>query len=139
MPSPLKIELSKEDLITLKEMRQSTKIVQRTKDRAHMLILNAQGRQVADIASIFDCSEHTVREAIHRWQQSGLASLWDAPRRGAKSKLTEEDLAYLEQLINSESKNYTSKQLAEKLAEERHVKVSPSTIRRLLNKKRSSE
>jgi transposase len=138
MPAPLKLKLNPEELITLNELRRSTQVPQRTKDRAHMLILKAQGRQVADIAAIYGCSEHTVRGAIHRWQKSGLISLWDAPGRGNKAKLTEEDWAYLEQYLHSESKTYSSQQLAEKLAEERQVKVSPSTIRRLLNKKRSS-
>ena len=38
-----------------------------------MLKLNAQGMNVPEIAQIFNCHEHTVRAAIKRWQERGLA------------------------------------------------------------------
>jgi transposase len=40
-----------------------------------MLKLNAQGRNVPEIAQIFNCHEHTVRATIQRWQENGLAGL----------------------------------------------------------------
>jgi transposase len=64
----------------------------RTRNRAQMLKLNAQGRNAPEIAQIFNCHEHTVRAAIQRWKDQGLVGLWSAPGRGAKRKWKVEDL-----------------------------------------------
>ena len=72
---------------------------QRTRDRAHVLLLNAQGWTVPTIAEIFNCHEHTVRATIRRWQNQGLGGLWEPPGRGAKPKWQLADLQYLEQCL----------------------------------------
>ena len=43
MPAPLRIVLSQTDDEMLAELRVATTVPQRTRDRAHMLRLNAQG------------------------------------------------------------------------------------------------
>ncbi len=43
MPAPLRIRLTPEEDFTLSELRVATTVAQRTRDRAHMLRLNAQG------------------------------------------------------------------------------------------------
>ncbi len=50
MPAPLRIALTSEEDRTLSELRIAPNVPQRTKDRAHMLRLNAQGWNVAAIA-----------------------------------------------------------------------------------------
>lgn len=75
-----------------RELRVAKTVSQRTRDRAHMLRLNAQGWTAPAIAEIFECQEHTVRETIRRWQQVGLGGLWDASGRGAKAKWLEEEM-----------------------------------------------
>lgn len=72
MPAALHIVLTSEEDRTLSELRVATTVSQRTRDRAHMLRLNAQGWTAPAIAEIFECQEHTVRETIRRWQQQGL-------------------------------------------------------------------
>jgi len=54
--------LTDEEDRTLSELRVATTVPQRTRDRAHMLRLNAQGWTVPVIAEIFECHEHTVRQ-----------------------------------------------------------------------------
>ncbi len=95
MPAPLRIRLTPEEDFTLSELRVATTVVQRTRDRAHMLRLNAQGWTVGAIAEIFGCHEHTVRATIRRWQEQGLGGLWEAPGRGTKRKWAEADMEYL--------------------------------------------
>jgi DNA-directed RNA polymerase specialized sigma24 family protein len=76
MPAPLRIVLTAEEERTLAELRQAQTVPQRTRDRAHMLRLNAEGWSVPMIADIFDCHQHTVRATLRRWQNDGLGGLW---------------------------------------------------------------
>ncbi|MDV2994639.1 MAG: IS630 family transposase ISAcma27 [Chroococcidiopsis sp. SAG 2025] len=106
MPAPLRIVLTESEDRTLSELRVAKTVAQRTRDRAQMLRLNAQGWVVPAIAEIFECQEQTVRETIRRWQQQGLGGLWDASGRGAKAKWQEADMAYLEQCLEQEARTY---------------------------------
>lgn len=68
MPAPLKTMLTPEESVTLDELRMAIGLNHRIRDRAHMLLLNANGWSVASIADIFKCHQHTVRAALKRWQ-----------------------------------------------------------------------
>jgi len=94
--------------------------------------LNAQGWNAPAIAEMFECCEHTVRATLRRWQQLGLGGLWDAPGRGDKPRWQAADLDYLEQCLEQEARTYNSQQLAQKLEQERQVKLSADRIRRLM-------
>lgn len=61
MPAPIHLVLSPEEDQTLSELRVAATVPQRTRDRAHMLRLNAQGWTVLAIAEVFECQENTVR------------------------------------------------------------------------------
>lgn len=135
MPAPLQITLTEEEERTLSELRVAQTVPQRTRDRAHMLRLNAQGWSVAAIAEIFDCHEHTVRATIQRWRTKGLGGLWEAPGRGTKRKWQEADLRYLETCLEQDQRTYNSAQLAVKLQQERQVHLSADRIRRILQKR----
>ena len=94
MPAPLRVKLSRLEQETLGELHKANSVPYRTRNRAQMLKLNAQGRNVPEIAQIFKCHEHTVRAPIRRWQDRGLVGLWEALGRGVKSKWKAEDLEY---------------------------------------------
>jgi len=135
MPAPLQITLSAEEDRTLLELRVAQTVPQRTRDRAHMLRLNAQGWTVPAIADIFECHEHTVRSTIQRWHTRGLGGLWEAPGRGAKRKWQEADIQHLEECLENDQRTYNSAQLAAKLEQERQVQLSADRIRRILQKR----
>lgn len=135
MPAPIQIVLTEEEDRTLSELRVACAVPQRTRDRAHMLRLNAQGWTVPAIAEIFECHEHTVRATLRRWENNGLGGLWEALGRGSKPKWQEADLQYMEQCIESEERTYNSHQLAQQLAEKRAVNLSPRRLRHLLQKR----
>jgi transposase len=139
MPAPLRIILTEEEDRTLSELRQAQTVPYRTRDRAHMLRLNAQGLNVPAIAEIFQCHQHTVRATLRRWESDGLGGLWEAPGRGAKSKWQPSDLDYLTACLDQEPRTYNSAQLAQKLKQERLVDLSRDRLRRLLKKKISVE
>lgn len=135
MPAPLRITLNDEEDRTLAELRLATSVPQRTRDRAHMLRLNAQGWTVAAIAQIFECHEHTVRATLRRWESQGLGGLWEAQGRGNKPKWHEDDIRYLEQCLDTEERTYNSVQLAQKLKQERQVDISADRLSRILKKR----
>jgi transposase len=135
MPASIHIALTDEEDRTLSELRVATTVPQRTRDRAHMLRLNAQGWTVPAIAEIFECHEHTVRATLNRWQTQGLGGLWEAPGRGAKRKWQEADLQLVEQWIEQDARTYNSHQLTQKLAQQRQVQLSPRRLRYLLQKR----
>jgi transposase len=135
MPAPLRITLTEEEDRTLSELRQAQSVPYRTRDRAHMLRLNAQGMNVPAIAEVFQCHQQTVRATLKRWQQHGLGGLWEAPGRGAKAKWQPADLDYLTDCLAQEQRTYNSAQLAQKLKQERLVDLSSDRLRRLLKKK----
>jgi transposase len=135
MPAPLRIVLSEAEDNMLRELRVATTAPQRTRDRAHMLRLNAQGWNVPAIAKMFECHEHTVRATIRRWQSGGLLGLWEAPGRGAKKRWTDADIAYIETHMKDGNRTYNSVQLARILKEERSVHISSDRLREILKKK----
>jgi len=135
MPAPLRTVLSPEEDHTLMELRLAQTVPQRTRDRAHMLRLNAQGWNVPAIADMFDCHPHTVRATLRRWETGGLSGLWEAPGRGAKPKWQAADLEYIETCLAEDDRTYNSVQLAQKLKTERAVDLSSDRLRVLLKKK----
>jgi transposase len=135
MPAPLRIKLNPQEEETLAELRKAISVPYRTRDRAHMLKLNAQGKNVPEIAQIFNCHQHTVRATIRRWKTKGLVGLWEEGGRGAKSKWKTEELEYIENCLNQEQRTYNSIQLARKLKQDRAVDLSGDRLRRILKKK----
>ena len=135
MPAALKITLTPEQSETLRELRVANSVNHRVRDRAHMLLLNADDWSVASIADVFKCHEHTVRAALKRWEREGLYGLWEKGGRGQKPTWQPADLDYLEHCLEEDERTYNSRQLAAKLSAERDVHLSPDRIRKLLKKK----
>jgi len=135
MPAPIRLILSEEEDSMLSELRVAQTVPQRTRDRAHMIRLNAQGWNVPAIAEIYECHEHRVRATLRRWQVRGLSGLWEAPGRGAKATWSEADKQVLEAWVEADPQTYNSTQLAHKLEQERRVTLSPDWIRRVMKKR----
>ena len=100
------------------------------------LRLNADGWTVPQIAQHLHQHEHTLRSTIRRWQRQGLSGLWDSPRPGRPPRWQNADLQAVENWL-VEPRSYTSRQLCEKLASVRGVKLSQRTMSRLLQKRGS--
>jgi transposase len=135
MPAPLRIVQTEAEEEMLSELRVAMTVPRRTRDRAHMLRLNAQGWNVPAIAKMFECHEHTVRATIRRWEFGGLSGLWEAPGRGAKRRWTEADIEYIEHHLREKDRTYNSVQLSRILREERSVHISSDRLREILKKK----
>ena len=135
MPAPIRVILSEDEDSMLSELRVAQTVPQRTRDRAHMIRLNAQGWNVPAIAEIYECHEHTVRSTLRRWQSGGLSGLWEAAGRGAKASWSESDKQMLEAWVEADPQTYNSSQLARKLQQQRQVALSPDWIRRVMKKR----
>ena len=86
MPAPFRVILSTEEVEIFRELRLATTVPQRTRDRAHLLSLNAQGWNTPELAELFEIHPHTVRTTIKRWEGRGLSGLFEALGRGAKPR-----------------------------------------------------
>jgi transposase len=62
------------------------------------LVLEGSSREVAARAAGMD--RQTLRDWVHRYNAEGLAGLHDRPRSGRKPRLTPEQLAELEQVVD---------------------------------------
>jgi transposase len=135
MGARLRAYLSPEEDRTLFELRRASSVPQRVKDRAEVVRLSHQGWYVEKIAVFFAWNPQTVRETLHRWQKQGLGGLFEASGRGQQRRWGEADLEYLEGCLRQEERSYSARQLADKLAQERQVKLSPGHLREVLKKR----
>jgi transposase len=78
----------------------------RVSQRAHMILLSAQQRSVAEIADLFGVSRTTVRFWIQRFDVAGPSGLYDEPRSGRPRKTTPElNQALLDELRHDIERN----------------------------------
>ncbi|MBV9387900.1 MAG: helix-turn-helix domain-containing protein [Chroococcidiopsidaceae cyanobacterium CP_BM_ER_R8_30] len=134
MPAPLRITLTETEDRTLQELSVADGVPRRTKLRAIALRLNADGWNVPQIAKHLKQSPHTVRQTLRRWETRGLRGLWEAPGRGGKQRWSEDDFKAIEQWLDAE-RRYTSRQLCEKLVNERGVRMGTKQLSRILKKR----
>jgi transposase len=134
MGARLRVFLNQEEDRTLFELRTATTVSQKVKERAQILRLNSQGWYIEEIAAHFNCREQTIREVIHRWLKMGLVGFWSTRSPGVKQTWKESDIVDLEECLLNEPRRYNSRQ-AQKLEQERGVKLSPDRLRRILKKK----
>lgn len=135
MPARLKIALTESETQKLRELIQSSQVPERTRKRAEVLCLSAQGWKVAQIADWIDWAPNTVRKTLTMWIIKGEDGLWDAQRSGRRKTWKEADIKYLEERCEEEERTYNSKQLSVWLKQERQVELTPARIRKILKKK----
>jgi predicted ArsR family transcriptional regulator len=135
MPVRLRIQLTEEEKKELLSLYEKEKLPKRTKQRIDILMFSNGGLGVSTIAKNLRWKEAMVRRTISRWINQEKEGLFDAPRQGRKPKWKEEDIEYLEKCIESEERTYNSRQLSEKLLQERAIALSAERIRKILKKK----
>lgn len=136
MGSRLRVFLTREQDQTLFYLR-TADVPQKVKDRAEVIRLSANGWYVEKIAAHFHWSAQTGREVLHKWRRLGVKGLWEKPGRKGKQKWAEADIIFLEECLEKEQRTYNSVQLAQKLEQERSLKLSPDHLRQVLKKRGS--
>lgn len=59
--------------------------------RAHSVLLSAEKFRVNEIARIYQIHRETVRNTLARWEENGLAGLYDLPKDGRPPTLTKDE------------------------------------------------
>jgi transposase len=113
--------------------------VGRVSQRAHMVLLNARGYTVEQVAEIFGVGEDVVRKWLHRYERAGPLGLDDRPRPGRPPK---DRLA--RQIVDTQASNppcnnglvqgcWTVGLLAAFLATRFRLDLAPASVRRYLH------
>jgi transposase len=121
--------------------------------RAQMVAGSWEGKTVQVIALELNCHPQTVRERITRFNEQGIEGLEDAPGRGRKARLTEQERSTIVSLIRHappgqlvrerDGELYVKDERGEahwtlnalaRVAQERGIRVKRSQIRRIFLK-----
>lgn len=140
MRTPVKLpELSPEAIAELDQLYRTTRDV-RLRLRAQIVLLAAeQGMLAPEIAKIVRSDEETVRSWLRRYLAEGVAGLADAPRPGARPKVTPEYREVLLKVVRQRPRSlgqayslWTLQRLADYMAELTGIRVSHITVRAYL-------
>jgi transposase len=113
--------------------------VGRVSERVHMVLLADRGYSVAQIATIYECSESTVRHWLQRFATEGIPGLRDLPRSGRPRKADAAARAVIRQVLEQPPAaagygfgNWSVVTLCSHLAERLGLRFSRTTLRRVL-------
>src|SRR3989449_8892858 len=106
--------------------------IPRARVRAHGILLSSQGMRIKEIAKIYQVDRDTVATWIKKWEQSGMASLYEKPRSGRPPKLTPEEKDLARQYIKEDPR--CLKQVVERLSKKTAKRLSISSLKRLAKK-----
>lgn len=134
----LRVFLSSEEERTLWELQNAQGVPQRVKNRAQVVRMNAQGYYVEEIGELMKITRQTACKTLHAWQNEGLAGLFEAKGRGRPCRWKEEDMEFMEKMLQDEERTYNSAQISKRLHQKRNIKLHPGYIRQLLKKRGSS-
>lgn len=116
--------------------RMTRQEVGRVSQRAQMILLSAQHREVPEIARIFSVSKATVRFWMHAFDAEGPAGLYDDPRSGRPHKVTNAVRATLVAMIQQDPQEsgyvatlWTVAMLVLALFKKLDLRLSSSTVR----------
>ena len=129
-------EINQKEQQELSELYDQTKEV-RIRTRAQMILLASEEKlTAAQIGKIVRKDEQTVRRWIKRYNAEGIKGIYDAPRSGARGKVTAQ---YKEKLLSTVRRRprsldlpyslWTLQRLVDYMAEETGIRVSTETVR----------
>ena len=120
--------LTEEQVEQLQRIRDTGR-TRRIRHRAHAILLSHGGKQIGEVAEIFQVSRNTASAWLDRWDTQGLEGLADKPRPGAPPKLDEnEQKLALDLLTQSPQRlEWVLSQIQSRTGKE----ISASTLKRL--------
>jgi len=102
----------------------------RVRQRAHCLLLSAQGTTTTELVKIFQVDRITIYHWFDAWETQHLAGLYDKAKAGRPQKCTLEQKEQIRQWAKDCPKNL--KKVCALVTEHFHVDISKQTIKRLL-------
>lgn len=103
-----------------------------TRARALAILLSSQGRTIIEIASLLMIDEDTSRSWINRWLNGKRENLEDEHRVGGPSKLNDDELAVVVELIKEHPSE--PKVVLNAIVEKFGTTISRDTLRRIAKK-----
>lgn len=100
------------------------------RQRAHCLILAAQGVKAEELMKIFQVSYKTIYNWFERWESEGMVGLYNQPGRERKSTFDIEQKTKIREWATQEPRQL--KKVVQKVKEEWGIKISTRTIKRIL-------
>jgi len=83
----------------------------RVRRRAHTILLSTEGFAIKEIARIYETDRDTVASTFDRWEEAGIAGLYDGDKSGRPTKLTKEEAAEAVEYLKEDPRS-TKKALA---------------------------
>jgi transposase len=120
--------LSEEQEEQLQRLRDTGR-TKRIRHRAHAILLSHGGKQIQEIAEIFQVDRNTVSAWLDRWDAQGIEGLADRPHTGAPPKLSESEQKLALELL-AESPQRIDWVLIQ-IQQQTGKTISPSTLKRL--------
>ena len=128
LPSKFVSSLNSAQILQLKQLWQKNSSA-RIRQRAHGILLSSKGYSIDQIANILEAHRDSVSSWIRAWESTGKTGLFDKPRSGAPSQLTEADVKVIKQLFQEYPPS--PKTILAKLAKITGQTISMSTLRRI--------
>jgi transposase len=137
-PIKIRIQLNDAQRSELRQLARSA--IGRVSERAHFVLLSDQGKSVPEIGGLLGYSAPAIYPWLERYQQHGVAGLYDEPRSGRPPN--EPHLAAMVQAQTGQAPEnfgyaeagWTVAGLVRHLWQRFKVHVSPATVRRALPK-----
>jgi len=130
--------LSDEEAKALKRLHRKTSNAD-VRSRCDMVLLSDEGLSPPQIAKRVRFSRDTVVRYIHQYETEGLHGLYTKPRSGRPRRVTPEYEAKLLAAVEEEPRslglpfsNWTTANLAEYMAEQTSIVISPRQVERYL-------
>ena len=133
-PKLYRVHLTEEQREELQRRTRAADIKPRTRDRLEMIRLADAGWRAPQIAAHFRLTPRRVRFWLKRFLEADFDALSDQPHPGQQSQLTPELIAALRAEVEKGERTWTSGQLAEWLAEQHGLRLSPHHLAALLRR-----
>ena len=135
MTATLRVHLSDAQRAELVAQSRDRRIAVRTRERLEMIRLADAGLTVPQIAGLLHRHEQTVRKYVAAFRIEGFVALPDRPGGGRPRRITDAHLAAMEALLDTQTRTWTTPQVAAWLEREQGVRVHPGHLSRLLHQR----
>jgi transposase len=135
MAATLRVHLSEDQQAELIRLSRDRQTPARARERLEMVRLADAGWTVPKIAAYLHRHEQTVRKYVAAFLTAGFAALPDRRGGGRPRRITDDHLAAVETLLDTQTRTWTTPQVAAWLAREHGVAVHPGHLSRLLHQR----
>lgn len=135
MTATIRVHLSEAQRAELLALSRDRQTAARTRERVEMILLADAGQTVPQIARLVHRHEQTVRKYAQAFLVEGVAALPDRPGGGRPRRVSDAHLAALEALLDTQTRTWTTPQVAAWLEREQGVRVHLGHLSRLLHQR----